>query len=69
MMGLIVGVCVLFAGLTIGLWIGTETLGVRFALPFLVLMVGIWLILEAWTHKRICRYGTFTRIGITEQNL
>jgi len=59
---------VLFAGLTLGLCIGADELGVVFALAFLLLMVGIWLMLEAWTHKYICRCGTFTRIGITEQS-
>ncbi|MCK5644501.1 MAG: hypothetical protein KAJ19_27125 [Gammaproteobacteria bacterium] len=61
-------VVVLSAVLCLGLCIGAIELGVVFAIPFLFLMVGIWLMLEAWIHKYISGFGTFTRIGITEQS-
>jgi hypothetical protein len=66
MMTIFIGVIVLFAELTLGLCIGTYKLGVSFSIPFLLLMIGILLMLEVWTHKYISKFGTFTRIGIPE---
>ena len=68
MMAISVGVVVLSFGLTLGCCIGTVVLGVVFVLPFFLLMVGIWLMLEAWTYKYVSKFGTFTRIGTIEQS-
>ena len=67
MTAIFIGVIVLFAGLTLELCIGTDKLGAIFAVPFLLLMIGILLVIEIWSQKYIFNYGTFTRIGITEQ--
>jgi hypothetical protein len=64
---ILVGVVVLFVGLTLGLLFGTDELGFVFAIPFFFFMVGVWLMLEAWTHKYISNHGVFTKTGITEQ--
>ena len=62
-----ISVSVLFFGLTLGLCIGTAVIGAVFAVPFLFLMVGIWLLFELWAHKYISKRGTFTSSCITEQ--
>ena len=54
-------IVLLFAGLAIGLDIGTEKFGIVFATPFILLMVSIWLLLEVWTNRYISKYGKFTR--------
>lgn len=64
MMAIFVGVVGLSFGLAVGLCNVTETLGVRFTIPYIAFIIGVWLVLEAWTHKYISRRGTFTRIGI-----
>ena len=68
MMAVFVAVVILFAGLSLGFLIGTETLGITFAIPFIALMVGVWLVLELWIYKYISKKGTFKRIGITESS-
>jgi hypothetical protein len=62
---IITGVIVLFAGLALGLCIGTFKFGAIFTVPFLLL--GIWFALEVWTHKYILNVGIFSRIGVPEQ--
>jgi hypothetical protein len=66
MMAIFVAVVVLFAGLALGFLTGTETLGITFAIPFVALMIGVWLLLELWIYKYISRKGTFKRLGITK---
>ena len=68
MLAIFIGVIVLFSILTLRLCIGTDKLGAIFAAPFLLFIVGIWLVLEGWLYKYISKFGTFTRIGITEQS-
>jgi hypothetical protein len=66
MKAITIGVIIVFATLTFGLWIGAKNFGIVFAGPFAVLMVGIWLMLEIWTCKYISTQGTLTRIVSTE---
>lgn len=61
-----VGVIALFVALACGLWLGAGKFGAVFAVPFIALIIGGWLLLEAWMHNYISRLGTFTRIGVTE---
>ncbi|GEM_PF-1639219 len=63
-----VGVCLLFAALAVGLVEGTVRLGLVFFVPFLVLMVAIWLRLEVWFRRYISAKGSLTRIDTTEQS-
>ncbi len=64
------GVFMLFVCLTFVLLYGSETHGINFFVPFLVLMIAIWLSLEFWTHNHIARNGQFTQIvKDTEQNV
>lgn len=63
MKSIVCGVVLLFACLTFGLLYGSETHGILFFAPFLILMIAIWLSLEFWTHNYIARNGQFTQIS------
>jgi hypothetical protein len=59
-------VCVLFVGLALGLIIGAQHFGAIFAVPFLILMLCVWMALEVWTHKYISSKGILTRIEVAD---
>lgn len=60
-------VVLVFTVLTLVCFAGTKAYGIRFCLPFLVLMIADWLLLELWTHKYIAERGTLTPIQSTRK--
>lgn len=56
-------VCLLFAVLGAAFVIGLDQWGALFGIGFAVVMIGVWLALEAWTQRLITAGATFTKIA------
>jgi len=59
---IIVGIVFLLVILTAGLLEGTKRFGIAFLVPFLAILQGILLALEAWTQRYIFKKGKFIKI-------
>lgn len=62
-MGIIlIGIVILFATLTLFLIIGGEELGTVFEAPFLIFILGLWVVVEVFMHKYMSKNSVLTRI-------
>ncbi len=62
MKSILCGVILLFLSLTIGLLYGGEKYGFIFLIPYFILMVVTWLVLELWVHNYIAQKAQFSEI-------
>jgi len=66
MKAIFLGTILASCGLSFGFVLGTFELGAVFAVPYVLLVIGLWLLLEVWTCKYMSKYATLTRVGVTE---
>lgn len=66
MRGVVVAVSLVFLALVGLMFAMIQTLGVVAALPVVVIMIVLWLGLEAWTHRYVQRHGRFVSQRVSD---